>query len=66
MDSSVAEEAKMKSCRRCKEAREALTDIMNHSCPPFAKVDPRTDNMKWLNYYNQVAKETLEKMRGSR
>ena len=42
--------------------REALKDIADHSQAPFA--DPyrlQIDNLKWIVYINDVAKEALAK-----
>ena len=48
--------------RKLKEAIECLKEIEIHSKAPFAQIDPRTNNLKWLNYINKVANSFLRKI----
>ena len=43
----------------CEKLREAIRDIFVHSTAPFVRID-MSENMKWLNYIHDVAKEALE------
>jgi hypothetical protein len=43
---------------KCDKYKKALEDILAHSTAPFVRID-MSENMKWLNYVHEVAKEVL-------